>query len=240
MSTHFGLILGDDKIEDLSNLVTTTMKNLPPPISIFQYYKAYKPLILKGSSLPDIKNGIEISKELFQILWVRANSAAKDLFVFMWILKDLTTHKVVVEITTANPNFYLTRFCVTTLTHIARHHEEFYNNFENGKSLPKIQPYEPEIIKEIQDLTNSKFPQFLTALDGLATKDIRSLHEVSHQHHNLIRKFPDSFPQAFHRIQLQGYITRALEDRKTTLEQRQITTPILEPSSTFLNTILEV
>ena len=64
-------LLGDDKIEDPSNLVTATMKNMPPPISIFQYYKAYKPLILKGSSLLDIKNGIEISEELFQILWVR-------------------------------------------------------------------------------------------------------------------------------------------------------------------------
>ena len=217
--------LGDDKIEDPSNSVTTTMKNLPPPISIFQYYKAYKPLILTRSSLPDIKNEIEISEELFQMLWVKANSEAKDLLVFMWILKDLTTHKGVVEITTANHNFYLTRFCVTTLTHIARHHEEFYNNIENRKSLPQIQPYEPEIIKEIQDLSNSKFPQFLTALDGLATEDTRLLHKASHQDHNLIRKFPDSFPQAFHRIQLQGYITRALEDRKNTLEQRLITTP---------------
>ena len=143
----------------------------------------------------------------------------------MWILKDLTTQKGVVEITTVNPNFYLTRFCVTALTHIAKHHEEFYNNIENRKSLPQIEPYDSEIIKEIQDLTNSKFSQFLTALDGLAQEDTRLLHEASHQHHNLIRKFPDSFPQAFHRIQLQGYFTRALEDRKNTLEQRQITTP---------------
>ena len=159
------------------------------------------------------------------MLWVKANSEAKDLLVFMWILKDRTTHKGVVEITTTNPNFYLTRFCIKTLTHISRHHEEFYNNIENRKSLPQIQPYEPEIIKEIQDLTNSKFPQLLTTLDGLAQEDTRLLHEVSHQHHNLIRKFLDFFPQAFHRIQLQGSIARALEDRKNTLEQRQIITP---------------
>ena len=159
------------------------------------------------------------------MLWVKANSEAKDLLVFMWILKDRTTHKGVVEITTTNPNFYLTRFCIKTLTHISRHHEEFYNNIENRKSLPQIQPYEPEIIKDIQDLTNSKFPQLLTTLDGLAQEDTRLLHEVSHQHHNLIRKFLDFFPQAFHRIQLQGSIARALEDRKNTLEQRQIITP---------------
>ena len=201
------------------------MKYLPPPISIFQYYKAYKPLILQASSLPNLKNGTEISEELFQMMWVKANAEARDLLVFMWILKDLTAHKGVVEVTTENPNFYLTRFCAKALTHITHHHEDFYNNIDNRKSLPQIQPYEPEIIKEIQDLSSSKFPQFLTALDELAQEDTKLLHEVSHQHHNLIRKFPDSFPQAFHRIQLQGYITRALEDRKTTLEQRQIITP---------------
>ena len=96
---------------------------------------------------------------------------------------------------------------------------------ENRKSLPQIEPYDSQSIKEIQDLTTSKFPQFLAALDGLAQEDANLLHEANHQHHNLIRKFPDSFPQAFHRIQLQGYITRALEDRKNTLEQKQISTP---------------
>lgn len=69
------------------------------------------------------------------MLWDEATSVAKNLLVFMWNLKDLTTQKEVVEITT-NLNFYLTRFCVTTLTHIARHHDEFYNNIENRKSFP--------------------------------------------------------------------------------------------------------
>jgi hypothetical protein len=154
------------------------------------------------------------------MLWVKVTSPANDLLIFMWILKDLTIQRGIVEITTTNPNFYLTRFCVTTLHHIAKHHEEFYSNIENRKSLPQIEPYDSEIIKEIQDLTNSKFPQFLTALDGLTQDNTRLLHEVSHQHHNLIRKFPDVFSQSFHRIQLQGYITRALEDRRNTLEQR--------------------
>ena len=93
------------------------------------------------------------------------------------------------------------------------------------KNLPQIKLYEPEIIKKIQDMTISKFSQFLTALDGLATEDTILLHEANHQNHNLIKKIPDSYPQSFNRIQLQGYITRALEDRKNTLEQRQITTP---------------
>ena len=74
-------------------------------------------------------------------------------------------------------------------------------------------------------MTNSKFPLYLTVLDGLTTENTRLLHKASYQHHNLIIKFHDCYPQSFHRIQLQGYITRALEDRKNTLEQRQITTP---------------
>ena len=49
-------LLENDKIEDPANLITTTMKNLPPPINIFQYYQTYKPLIMKDSSLHDIWN----------------------------------------------------------------------------------------------------------------------------------------------------------------------------------------
>ena len=43
-------LLGEDKIEDIENQITATMRNLPPPSSIFQYYKAYKPLILQGNT----------------------------------------------------------------------------------------------------------------------------------------------------------------------------------------------
>ena len=73
-------------------------------------------------------------------------------------------------------------------------------------------------------MANLQVPEFLSALDILAAEDTTILHEAS-QHQNLCKKFPDSFPQTFHRIQLNGYITRALDDRKQTLEQRQISTP---------------
>ena len=65
------------------------------------------------------------------MLEVKATSAANDLLVFMWILKDLTSQKTFVEIITTNPKFYLTRLCITTLIHIPRHHERFYNNIKN-------------------------------------------------------------------------------------------------------------
>ena len=73
----------------------------------------------------------------------RNQKEEQELLVFMWILKDLTIQKMVVEIITASLNFYITRFCVTTLTHIARHHEEFYSDIENRKNLPQIEPYDP-------------------------------------------------------------------------------------------------
>lgn len=206
-------------------MIAATMQNLAPPISIYQYYQAYKPMILKWSNLPDLRNHSQISADQFQALWTKANSAAKDLLVCMWVLKDLTTPKGVVEVTTANPPFYLTRFCISALTHIDKHHEEFYTNVKNRHSLPHLQPYEPETIREIQAMAESQFPQFLSALDVLASEDTTLLHEANQHHQNLSRKFPDSFPQTFHRIQLHGYITRALEDRKHTLEQRQISTP---------------
>ena len=218
-------LLGYNRIEDPGNMITTTMKNLAPPVSIYQYYLAYKPMLLKWSSLPDIKMQSHLSKEEFQVVWAKANSAARDLLIFMWVLKDLVLPKGQAEITSTNPNFYLTRFCISALIHINRHHEEFYSNIETRKSLPQIEPYEAETITEIQGLANDQFPEFLSALDVLAQEDTTALHEATQQHQNLARKFPDSFPQAFHRIQLHGYITRALEDRKHTLEQRQISTP---------------
>lgn len=47
-------LLGYNKIEDHINIIATIMKNLAPLISFFQYYQAYKPIIFKCSSLPDI------------------------------------------------------------------------------------------------------------------------------------------------------------------------------------------
>ena len=218
-------LLGLDKIEHTSNIIEATMKSLAPPISIVQYYQAYKPLIFETSGLPDLKNQIHISAEQFQVLWTKADPAAKDLLVCMWVLKDLTVPKGIVELTTANPPFYLTRFCLSALTHISKHHDEFYSNIQNHNSLPQLQPYEPETVREIQEMADANFPQFLSTLDILAGEDTTIFHEAIQHHQNLTRKFLDSFPPAFHRIQLHGYVTRALEDRKNTLEQRQISTP---------------
>ena len=218
-------LLGLSKTEDPGNLITATMKNLPPPISIYQYYQAYKPMIFNTSNLPDLKLQTHLSKEQFQILWAQANSGARDLLTFMWALKDLTVPKGVVEITATNSTFYITRFCIRALTHINHHHEEFYTNIDNRNSLPQIEPYDKELTKEIQEMANNQFPEFLSALDNLAGEDTTLLHTAIQQHQNLVRKFPDSFPPAFHRIQLHGYVTRALDDRKNTLEHRQISTP---------------
>lgn len=218
-------LLGYNNIEDPANMVAATMKNLAPPISIFQYYQAYKPLILKWSGLPDLRNQSQITAEQFQALWAKATPTTRDLLVSMWVFKDLILPKGVVEVTTANPPFYLTRFCISALAHIDKHHEEFYSNVQNRNSLPNLQPYEPETITEIQAMADSKFPEFLLALDILASEDTTILHEATQHHQNLSRKFPDSFPPIFHRIQLHGYISRALDDRRHTLEQRQISTP---------------
>lgn len=218
-------LLGLSKIEDPGNLITATMKNLPPPISIYQYYQAYKPMIFNWSNLPDLKIQSHLSKEQFQILWAQANSAARDILTFMWILKHLIVPKGVVEITTANPTFYLTRFCIGALTHINRHHEEFYMNIDNRNALPQIESYESELITEIQAMADTQCPEIASALDILAGEDTTLLHDATQHHQNQVRKFPDSFPPAFHRIQLHGYVSRALEDRKHTLEQRKISTP---------------
>ena len=74
-------------------------------------------------------------------------------------------------------------------------------------------------------MANLQFPEFLSALDNLAGENTTMLHESSQHHQNLCKKFPNYFPETFHRIQLNGYITRALEDRKHTLEQGLISTP---------------
>jgi hypothetical protein len=210
-------LIEQEKFADPDNLISATQKNLAPPVSIYQYYQAYKPILLTSNNLPDIKAQSCLTKEQFQTLWSKANSDARDLLIFMWVLKDLILPKALAEVTSANPNFYLTRFCISALTHMAKHHEEFYSNIDNRKSLPQIEPYETDTINEIQELANQQFPEFLSSLDILAAEDTTILHEATQQHQNLVRKFPDSFPTAFHRIQLHGYITRALDDRKTNI-----------------------
>lgn len=143
-------------------------------------------MLLRWSSLPDIKMQSHLSKEEFQSVWAKANSAARDLLIFMWILKDLILPKGLAEITSTNPNFYLTRFCISALNHINRHHEEFYTNIENRMSLPQLAPYQPETITEIQQLANEQFPYFLSALDVLAAEDTTALHKASQNHQNLV------------------------------------------------------
>lgn len=58
-------ILAQNQIEDPVNLITSTMKNLAPPVSIFQYYHAYKPIILKCTDLPDLKMNSNLSEGQF-------------------------------------------------------------------------------------------------------------------------------------------------------------------------------
>jgi hypothetical protein len=50
---------------DPANFVSATRKNLPPPVSIYKYYQAYKPILLTSSNLPDIKPQSSLSKEQF-------------------------------------------------------------------------------------------------------------------------------------------------------------------------------
>ena len=103
-------------------MIAATMKYLAPPINIFQYYEAYKPMVLKCSGLPDIRNKSHLSRDEVQGLWAKANSEAKDLLTFMWILKDVIIPRGVVEVFTTNPPFYLIRLCISTLTHITPYH----------------------------------------------------------------------------------------------------------------------
>ena len=124
------------------------------------------------------------------------------------------------NITTADPAFYATRFCTSTLNHISQHHTQFYSNIKDRNSLPQVEPYDLETTREVQDIVNQNYPEFLSALDTLAQEDTTQLHEAALLHQNLMRKYPDSFPITFYKIQLHGYVTRALEDRKYTLEQR--------------------
>ena len=91
-------------------------------------------------------------------MWQQANSATRDLLIFMWMLKDLIIPKGVVELTTTNPPFFLTRFCISALIHMSKHHEEFYTNVSNMNSLPPLDPYDPTLIKEIQEAANAQYP----------------------------------------------------------------------------------
>lgn len=75
-------LLGRSKIEDPVNMISATMENLAtPPVSTFQFHQAYKTLILKWSTLPDLKNQSILSTEQFRTLWARANPANQQKWV---------------------------------------------------------------------------------------------------------------------------------------------------------------
>lgn len=130
----------------------------------------------------------------YQILWIQANSAAKDILIFIWILKYLIVPKEVVEINTTNPTFYLTRFCIGALTHTNRHYEDFCTNIDNMNALPQIEPYDSELTREIQEMTNNQFPEFPSALDILTGEDTTLLHDATHN----IKIWKESFQIHFH------------------------------------------
>ena len=56
---------GIEELDDPANMIRITMSNLPPPISISQYYQAYKPMISKTSNPPRHSNKSQISQEQF-------------------------------------------------------------------------------------------------------------------------------------------------------------------------------
>lgn len=114
--------------------------------------------------------------------WKPSYAVARVLLVRMWILKDTIIPNAVVEITTTNPNFHLTRFCIVVLIHITRHHKKFYTNLENKNCLPHIEPYELEAIMDIQEAKNSQFLEFLSKLYTLAGENTTLLHEAYHLH----------------------------------------------------------
>ena len=64
----------------------------------------------------------------------------------IWPLRDLTIPKGVVEVMTANPPFYLTRFCISTLIHISKNHEIFFIFFaQTSKKMAQEKWHEQSI-----------------------------------------------------------------------------------------------
>ena len=62
-------LLDEKTIEDSANAITAITRNLAPPISIYQYYRGFKPLILQQSSLPDIRLKSQLTRDQFKAIW---------------------------------------------------------------------------------------------------------------------------------------------------------------------------
>ena len=158
-------------IEQPENVITSAMKNLAPPISIFQYYKAFKPLILKVNDLPDIRPRNNISKKQFKAIWNKANPTARDLLIFMWVLKDLITPKGTIEITTADPCLTMQPGSASELSLISTNiTTNSTPTLRTGTLSLRFEPYDAETTKELQQMVTQYFPEFLTAMDTLAQR----------------------------------------------------------------------
>ena len=89
--------------------------HLPPLISIHQVYRATRGLTLMKSGLSYLQPGVQMTKEEFEGTWRQAQPDAKDTLAFMWAILDIKIPLGVMELISANPSFYISRYSIRAL-----------------------------------------------------------------------------------------------------------------------------
>lgn len=140
-----------DIIKGLEN-VFLALYHLPPPISIQQVYHSTGRLTLLKSGLPYIQPGLRLNQEEFKALWKQAQPKAKDTLAFMWAIGEVALPLDAMEVVTANPSFYISKYCVRAMDQIANHHRKYYTNPHFKTELPTLPSYGE---KEITTVHNS-------------------------------------------------------------------------------------
>lgn len=218
--------------------VLKSQHNLPPPISIPQYYSASRNLILMKEGLPLFKPGDRLSKEDFIKYWKKARPEGRDTLTFMWMMGELKLPTGVLELAAVQPGFYISRYCARAITRITEHHQAFYTipKIDERNAVP-IQ-YTATDTEKIQTMVQQNEDDFKTAVEGFAQEDLSVFTEATKCHQWLKKYHSSSFSSKFCEIDLHQYINNVLQGFEEAKKKRKfesytsevlLTVPALNP-----------
>ena len=113
-----------------------------------------------------------MTKEEFEGTWRQAQPDAKDTLAFMWAIGDIKIPLGVMEIISANPSFYISRYSIRALAQMAEHHRKFYTNPYNKTELPLLLPYGEREVTIVHKLLAKSRAEHEKAMDLYEKEDV--------------------------------------------------------------------
>lgn len=172
------------------------------------------------NGLPYIQPGLRLNQEEFKALWKQAQPEAKDTLAFMWAIGEVALPLGAMEVVTASPSFYISRYCVRAMDQIANHHRKYYTNPHFKTELPTSPSYGEKEITTVHNSIAKSREEHEDAMRTYEKEDLILFKEARRFQQWLKKYHADSFPLEFFDISLQNFATRAIKDYEHTVAKR--------------------